>query len=94
MTHLLVHHEVRDYASWKPIFDEHSATRKEYGSKGATVLRTIGDPNNLFILFEWSSMEDARRFMESDNLKETMKRAGVLSEPEVFFLDELAEIPV
>jgi hypothetical protein len=91
MAHLVVHHKVQDFAKWKPIFDEDGTRRKEFGSKGAMVMRTVGDPNDLFIVFEWSSVADARKFTESDELKKTMERAGVVSEPEVYFLEELDE---
>src|SRR5215208_5266109 len=34
MPYLLVRHRVENYETWKPVFDEHGATRGENGSKG------------------------------------------------------------
>jgi len=51
MAYLLVHHSVEDYAKWKPVFDEHAASRKASGSKGGHLFRNPDIPNELFILF-------------------------------------------
>jgi hypothetical protein len=34
MPYYLVRHKVQDYAKWKPIFDQHCATRQVYGHRG------------------------------------------------------------
>ena len=38
--------------------------------------------------YEWDSLEKARAFASSDELRERMQRAGVTGLPEVYFLDE------
>jgi heme-degrading monooxygenase HmoA len=90
MSHMLVHHNVEDYGKWKPVFDEHSSFRKEMGSKGGRVFRSANDPNDLFILFEWDNAENAKKFSQSDNLKETMQKAGVKGMPDIYFVEETA----
>lgn len=90
MASLLVHHKVEDYNKWKPIFDEHSSFRAQNGSQGGRVFRSLNDPNDLFILFEWDSIANAQKFAQSDNLKETMKNAGVIGMPDVYFVEEAA----
>ena len=93
MTHVLVHHQVADYAKWKIIYDEHAATRKAGGSKGARLLRNANDPNDLVVITEWNSMEDAQAFAQSPDLRETMQRAGVMGMPEVMFLEDVQWTP-
>ena len=88
MANLLVHHQVEDYEKWKPIFDGHASFRSQMGSKGGRVFRSNENPNNIFILFEWDSIENAQKFSQSDNLKEIMKKAGVISKPDIYFLEE------
>lgn len=90
MANLLVHHKVQDYNKWKPFFDEHSSFRAQNGSKGGKVFRNANDPNDLFILFEWDSVENIQKFAQSDNLKETMAKAGVIGMPDVHILEEVA----
>ena len=91
MPYLLVRHKVDDYEGWKPVFDEHGTFREQSGSKGARLWRNANDPNETLILFEWDSMENAQRFANSDNLRETMQRSGVADQPDVYFLEEVEE---
>lgn len=91
MSHLLIHHQVEDYNKWKPFFDDNAGDRAEHGSMGGSVFRSVDNPNDLFILLEIKSVENAKKFTQSDSLKEAMKKAGVISLPEVYFLEEAAE---
>ena len=93
MTYLLVRHKVEDYAKWKPVFDEHGAARKAGGSKGARVFRNTDNPNEPVIITEWPTLEQARKFAQSPDLREAMQRAGVIGMPDVLFLDEVDRQP-
>ena len=93
MPHLLIRHKVQDYARWKPLFDEHGATRRANGSKGGHLYRNAGDPNEVVILLEWDDLGKARQFAGSDDLRETMQRAGVADHPDVYFLEEIEGVP-
>ena len=88
MAKLLVHHKVQDYSAWRKGFDDHDKTRKEFGSTGFQVFRSASDPNDLTVIMDWSSVDKAKAFATSDSLKEAMKNAGVISQPEVTFLVE------
>ena len=88
MATLIVHHKVQDYSTWRKIFDEDEARRKEYGSTGFQVLKSASDPNDLTVIMGWSSVDNAKAFVTSDELKEKMKNAGVISQPEATFLVE------
>lgn len=89
MAYLLVRHKVRDFAKWKPIFDEHGATRKAAGSKGGALFRSADNPQEVIALFEWDSVSNARKFAESEDLKRAMERAGVADRPDIYFLDQV-----
>ena len=89
MSYLIVSHEVKDYAKWKPVFDEHGAFRKANGSKGGRLLRNAQDPNRLTILFEWESVDKAQQFAQSPELRAAMEEAGVTGQPQVSFLEEI-----
>jgi heme-degrading monooxygenase HmoA len=93
MTYMLVHHTVRDFKQWKPIFDQHEKARKANGSKHAQVFQTSSDPSDVFILFEWDSGENAKKFAQSDDLKKTMELAGVVGKPHIHFLTEAGTSP-
>jgi heme-degrading monooxygenase HmoA len=89
MAYLLVQQSVEDKNKWKAVFDEHGADRKAAGSKGGLVFRNANDPNQVTVLLEWDSLEHARAFAGSDELREAMQKAGVTGPPNVSFLDEI-----
>ncbi|MEA2573821.1 MAG: hypothetical protein QOH93_1119 [Chloroflexia bacterium] len=93
MAYLIVHHTVEDYDQWKPVFDGHASARKEHGSKGAQVLRSVQNPNEIVSVFEWDSIENAQAFASSPGLREAMQNAGVIGRPEVIFLEETDRQP-
>jgi heme-degrading monooxygenase HmoA len=66
--------------------------RKRSGSKGGWILRNADDSNELVILFEWDSLENARRFANADDLREAMQQAGVADQPDVYFLEEIERL--
>jgi hypothetical protein len=90
---LLVRHKVEDYAAWKLLFDEHGDTRRANGSQGGRLFRNAADPEEVLILLEWDDLDRARLFAQSDDIHETMARAGVTDQPDLWFLEE-ADRPV
>jgi heme-degrading monooxygenase HmoA len=93
MTYVLVIHKVEDYAKWKTVYDEDGATRKAKGSKGAFVFRDANDSNQMVVITEWEDMEKAKNFAESEDLRNTMQKAGVSGRPDVYYLDEIERTP-
>lgn len=90
MPSIIVRHKVKDYDAWKAVFDDHTPTRREAGSKGGTVYRLTGDPSEVMIVLEWSDLRSAEEFIATKDLKETMERAGVIDEPDVWFIEPAA----
>ncbi len=88
MATLLVHHKVQDYPTWRKIFDETTLTRTRFGSTGQQVYRSPSDPNEITILTEWKDISQARAYSQSNEMKEAMQNAGVISQPDVMFLDK------
>ena len=89
MPFILVRHKVEDYAKWKTMFDEDGVNRKAAGSKGSQLFRSADNPNELIILLEWDDLGKARQFTQSPKLGEVMERAGVIDQPDIYFLDEV-----
>ena len=87
MTYIVIRYKVKDYDSWKIKFDAHGPARAAAGSTGGHLLRGLDDPNEVVIFFKWDELEKAREFMASANLKEFMDQAGVVDQPNVYFLD-------
>lgn len=88
MATLFVHHKVQDYTAWRKVFDDLTAMRTGYGCTGHKVFRSPNDPNEITILTEWKNVDQAKNYATSPDLKEGMKNAGVISQPDVMFLAE------
>jgi heme-degrading monooxygenase HmoA len=84
----MIRHKVNDYPAWKKEFDDFAETRKTSGERSFQIFQPENESENLFLLFEWDSVDNARKFFESSILKETMERAGVIEAPEIRFLSE------
>ncbi len=89
MAYILVKQNVEDYKKWKTVFDEDRANRKKNGSEGGWVFRSSSDPNEVVVLLKWDNTNNAKRFLESDELKKAMKQAGVVGQPNINILDQM-----
>ena len=89
MPYALVRITFEDYGKWKAVFDEAATLRKVYGSQGVRVFRSVDKPDEAVILGEYEDLEKARQLFQSQELRATTQRAGVVGPPEVDFLDEV-----
>ena len=87
-TYMLVRHKVRDYAAWKRVYDQHLPKRDETGLTEKLLLRGAEDANEVVILFEARDLARAKAFTESADLRTTMMKAGVVDNPDIYFLND------
>jgi quinol monooxygenase YgiN len=87
MSKLIINHTTDDFDKWKKAFDSLDPVRKKYGNLGAVVFRGHADPNNLVIISQWESADQARGYSQSPELKEAMKNGGVIGESKAYFVD-------
>lgn len=87
MIKMYIRHTVADFAKWKVVYDEHDATRKQFGCIKAEVFRNEKDPNDVLTVHHYENLEKAAKFVQSPNLKEAMALAGVTGTPEFSFSD-------
>jgi hypothetical protein len=92
MVNVLVHHEVADYPAWKAQFDAALDWRHDNGERSARIFHAVGNLNDLTLLLEWETLDQARAFMTSDELKARMARAGVKGQPRVEYITEMYSI--
>jgi hypothetical protein len=84
---MIVHHSVRDYGAWRPAYDAHEAARTAAGLTNGRVFRSAEDPNDILLLFDMADRRRAEEFGRSDDLREAMRRASVVGQPEIRFAD-------
>jgi heme-degrading monooxygenase HmoA len=84
MVFVVVQHIVEDFGKWKAVYEAHTEKRKAAGMTNAhQVIQGLENPNQVCIVLEWDSPENLKTFMESDEMKQTMKEAGVTGESSV-----------
>ena len=90
MIYLTIRQQVADYAKWRKAFDGHASARRAAGSTEVIqVYRGVDEPNTVTATIEWNDAEKARQFGQSAKLKQVMKDAGVISTPDVTFLNRV-----
>ena len=88
MTVCLALHRVADYDAWRRVYDRVSEVQRELGLTRRVVYRAEGDPNNLLVMQEFQSSEEAHSFFEHPRNREVLQHAGVdVDSPRVEFYD-------
>jgi quinol monooxygenase YgiN len=85
MVTMFVKHKIGSYGNWKRIYDEVQPLRKERGVTSASVYRDASDPNLIIVTHQFKDLNAATAFANSEDLKATMAKAGVIGAPEFWF---------
>lgn len=89
MVTVVIQHKVRDFSTWKAVFDAGFDFRHRLGEESHKLFRNVTDPSNVTVISEFPSTESAKKFIESDWLKTRMEEAGVIGEPTIHILAEI-----
>lgn len=81
MVTLVVFHHVRDYETWKAVFDDHAPVRRRHGQLEQRIYRGFDDATRVIVHVDFPDEEAARGFMSDPTLGPAMERAGVTDEP-------------
>jgi hypothetical protein len=85
MATLFVRHTVADYAAWRRIFDGFAPTQEAMGVTDKAVYRAADDPNDITVTHDFATVDAAKAFAGSPELKAAMHDAGVTSAPTIWF---------
>ncbi|KAB1196077.1 MULTISPECIES: antibiotic biosynthesis monooxygenase [Haloferax] len=77
MAYLHVKSTVDDYDAWKSSFDEYHTLRAEHGGKGYQLFQSADNPNEIVVVIEFDSVENARGWTDY------LKRQGELTGPKM-----------
>lgn len=89
MPAVVIRHRVADFKKWIEAYRRHEHVRSAAGAVGSVVGQAEGDPNEVVISIEFKDMESAKTFMNSKELAQAMKRAGVLESEAIYYLDNI-----
>ena len=75
---LLVRNTVKDYDTWKPIFEEELNRARTFGLELENLWRSVDDPNEVFFIFGLESREGAEKFMADPDSAKAGERSGAV----------------
>jgi len=78
---------VADYAQWNAVFASHAGAHLDAGLRLVQIWRTVEEPDNVFFMFEVTSMDKARKFISDPDAAEAGKASGVL-DGEYHFIED------
>ena len=87
MIHAIMRHKVADFNKWKAVHEADRPNREKAGLKDQWVKRNEQDPSEVVMYFEVADQKRAEEFGHSPELQAKMKEAGVISQPELIFLN-------
>jgi len=87
MATLFVRHDTQDYDAWRQGYDAAAGVREAGGVRSASIYRSVDDRNNITVSHDFDSIEAARAFAASDELKEAMQALGVVGHPDIWFVE-------
>lgn len=77
MATLVARHHVRDYATWRQVYEGAEDFRKEGGVIAKSVYRAKGDPNTILVTHTFATMAEAEAWAANPGLAEAMRQGGV-----------------
>lgn len=83
---LLVRHPVDDFERWMNTFKGHEQERANAGVHTMMVTQSLDDPNDVMMMFSVTDPETVSDYMSSQLLRVTMRLAGVIGEPQAYFV--------
>jgi hypothetical protein len=82
---MFVRHEVADYGAWKKSYDAFAPNQKKMGVIDQSVYQSTDDPNDVTVIHDFHSLEKAKAFAASADLKAAMEKSGVKGAPQIWY---------
>jgi len=83
---IIVTHTVQDYGAWRSVYDGFDDHRKRNGIVGHAVNQDLGAPNRVTVYHQAEDLGALRTLVASTELKDAMKRGGVVGVPDIRFV--------
>ena len=82
---MFVRHEVADYGAWRKAYDTFAPTQKKMGVVYKAVYQSTDDPNDVTVIHDFHSLDKAKAFAASAELKAAMEKSGVKGAPQIWY---------
>jgi hypothetical protein len=89
MARLFVRHSVTDYDAWRKVYDDRGEAMRQAGGVTTTgVYRSADDANDITVVHDFATVEQAKAFAGQSELRAAMADAGVVGAPQMWFTEE------
>jgi len=88
---MFVRHQVADYGTWRKAYDGFAAAQKKGGVVYKAVYQSADDPNDVTVIHDFHSLEKAKAFAASPELKSAMEKSGVKGAPQIWYTTKSAK---
>jgi len=95
MTWLLARHRVKDYDTFKSVFDGKRDELASAGAGGGYIMRDPDDPNLISVAVSFDDVDSLRAFHAKcggPDSADLLARAGVIGEPEAYQFDVVEQL--
>lgn len=89
MITVILSHEVKNYSTWRKVYDEDEINRTRAGLIMTGVYQSIENPNMITLIGESPNVEAFQNFISNPDLKVAMEQGGVIGIPEVRIMREV-----
>jgi hypothetical protein len=86
---MTITHKVANYAKWKPAYDSHDSARLANGLHNYVIARGTDDSNMVMVAMRMDDVDKAKAMAASPELKERMKKGGVIGMPSIDYLESV-----
>ncbi|MCF6406415.1 hypothetical protein L3C95_26200 [Chitinophaga filiformis] len=84
---MVVKFRIADYNKWLPSYESHDSVRLASRIHNYVIGRGVKDSNMILVAVKVEDMDKAKEFSKSPNLKEAMKKGGVMGTPTFNFVN-------
>ena len=88
---MIERHEVSNDATWRKAFDRFAPTHNKLRVMGKAVYPPVDGPNDVTVMHDFRSLEKAKAFAASAELKAAMDKAGEKGPPTVWYATRSAK---
>ena len=88
MARMFARHPVADFAKWHEGYKSAADFRMANGVIAGKVYQSTDDPNDVTVVHDFASAEEAKAFVGNEELKEIMMELGVSGPPTIWITEE------
>jgi ABC-type sugar transport system substrate-binding protein len=82
---MFVRHEVADYGAWRKSYNSFAPIQKKFGVIYQAVYQSTDDPHDVTVIHDFHSLQKAKAFAASAELKAAMEKSGVKGAPQIWY---------